>query len=208
MSRITYEPRLIFPSDFDFSRECNIELEGIFDDLVIELGENLRYQIFCIDFVRLEKEVETKTREGHPYFAKPGLIVVSRVNPWVLSLAARWLQTQNFFMQLNPIPWGIKKQGIPNIVFPPDFDLVKEEEADRRGYLEGVTVQFDNHMMVPICLMIPARLRQEIIEDALNGRPFFAEPGLIVVPEIKRSIVTIAVQELYKGPFFEHLKPI
>jgi hypothetical protein len=204
MPDFTVEPKLIFPPGFDFNRECQVEREGYLEDVVVQLNERCQYAMCSIEFERLEKEVGEDAKQRR-WFAKPGLIVVSRVSPWILTLAVRWIHSQRYFDRLNPLPWREHLSENAEVIFPEGCDLYG---ADRKGYLEEVTVHLPGYGKVPISLMIPLRLRQEISADALNGRPFLAEPGLIVVAEISREVITNAVHELASTEFFRHLKPL
>jgi hypothetical protein len=50
------------------------------------------------------------------------------------------------------------------------------------------------------------RLQQDMDEAVHNGRPCFAEPGLIIVPEVTVETIQDAVQFLWKQGFFASLK--
>jgi hypothetical protein len=206
MQQSSIEPKLIYAPGFDFKRESETEASGYLDDVVVQLDDGSQFAVCFIDCDRLDKELAAAQERHRPFIAKPGLIVVSRVNPWIMMLAIRWIHRQQFFTFLKPIFQHEEVSGEPEVVLPEGWDFYKEQEADRRGYLEGVTVQFGSSIRIPVCFMIPLRLRQEIVADALNGRPFFAEPGLIVLPEIKRDVVSVAVHKLAGERFFNHLK--
>jgi len=44
----------------------------------------------------------------------------------------------------------------------------------------------------------PMRLQQDVDEAVKSGRPCFAEPGLIIVPEVTVQTIQDAVQFLWK----------
>ena len=50
------------------------------------------------------------------------------------------------------------------------------------------------------------RLQHDVDEEVTSGRPCFAEPGLIVVPEVTVKTIQDAVQFLWTQGFFAHLK--
>ena len=52
----------------------------------------------------------------------------------------------------------------------------------------------------------PIRLQQDVDEAVQDERPCFAEPGLIVVPEVTVQAIQEAVQFLWKQGFFASLK--
>ena len=54
----------------------------------------------------------------------------------------------------------------------------------------------------------PVRLAQDLQMDAENGRPYIAEPGMIVVPEISEESIRLAVMRLHNADWFDHLQPM
>ena len=54
----------------------------------------------------------------------------------------------------------------------------------------------------------PVRLRQSLEDDTADGRPYYAEPGLIILPEVTREAIQRAVAGLWRDGYFQHLKPL
>lgn len=52
----------------------------------------------------------------------------------------------------------------------------------------------------------PIRLQQDVDEAVKRERPCFAEPGLIILPEVTVQAIQDAVQFLWKQGFFASLK--
>src|ERR1700722_7887860 len=93
----------------------------------------------------------------------------------------------------------------PTVQFPPGFDERCEFEMPARGYLSDVTVKGDNGRVYKVYIVDPVRLQQTLEDDAEAGRPFFAEPGMIVVPEVTVESIRKAVTSLWHEGFFQHL---
>jgi hypothetical protein len=54
----------------------------------------------------------------------------------------------------------------------------------------------------------PTRLQQDLVEGVRQGRPFVADPGMIVVPEITPAAMSDAVDGLVGEGFFDRLVPV
>jgi hypothetical protein len=94
------------------------------------------------------------------------------------------------------------------IHFPADFDERAEWEAASKGYLGGVVVELEGGERYPAYFYDPVRLGQDLEADAGCGRPYAAEPGLIVVPEVTPAAIRAAVVGLARDGYFRHLRPI
>ncbi|HEV3260470.1 MAG TPA: hypothetical protein VG013_26685 [Gemmataceae bacterium] len=196
-----------FPPGFNFDAERQASKAGFLDGVTVELPDGLGFSVCLIDSERLGQEIDAAQGSGKPFFAKPGLIVVSRISAWIATLAVRWAASQDYFTGLNPVPHAIQAVTEVAVSYPDGFDLDSGQEAEMRGYLEGVTVQLGNGLRYLVCFMTPIRLRHEIEADAINGRPFYAEPGLIAVSDIQADLMNLAVRDLARQGFFSHLKP-
>jgi hypothetical protein len=97
---------------------------------------------------------------------------------------------------------------LARIVFQFPFDDRAAAEAAARGFLSNVVVELTSGVRYPVVFYDPVRLSQDLEDDASRGLPFMAEPGLIIVPEVKLEIITTAVRELAKRGYFGHLKPL
>ena len=87
--------------------------------------------------------------------------------------------------------------------FPPDFDEQAEFEAPFRGYLSGVTVELEDGMHYQVSFIGPVRLEQSLADNATAGRPHYAEPGLVVVPEVTAEAIQVAVQGMWEDGYFQ-----
>jgi hypothetical protein len=94
------------------------------------------------------------------------------------------------------------------IEFPPDWDDRAEYEMTPKGYLSCATIRLTNGLRYPVYFSDPVRLRQDLEALTEMGKPFFAEPNLIVVPEVTREALQAAVDALAREGYFDHLKPL
>ena len=91
--------------------------------------------------------------------------------------------------------------------FPDWYDERGEWEVESKGWLQGATVELANGNRYPVFLYDPVRLQQDLEADAKQGRPWVAEPGLIVLPELTRAAITAVIEQLVKNDFFQHFVP-
>lgn len=77
-------------------------------------------------------------------------------------------------------------------------------EAKMRGYRSHVWVVMEDGSTYPVTFFDMNRLAQELSAEAQEGRPFFAEPGLIVVVEVTIENMEAAARRLVQDGFFEH----
>jgi hypothetical protein len=94
------------------------------------------------------------------------------------------------------------------IVFPSGYDERRELETPDKGWLSDVEVHLEDGCHYALTFFDPVRLAQELEDDTRNGRPFFAEPGLVVLPEVSTAAIQAAIPGLLRIGFFTHLKPI
>jgi 23S rRNA A2030 N6-methylase RlmJ len=96
----------------------------------------------------------------------------------------------------------------PRVVFPVGHDARSEHEAALRGFLRGVLVESGAHDVYEVTFIDPVRLQQELEDESAAGRPFFTEPGLVVVQEVTREAIEDAVRRLWESHFFDRLQPL
>ncbi len=96
----------------------------------------------------------------------------------------------------------------PSIFFPDGFDDRWEYEMTLKGYLSNVEVGLTDGRRFLVNLIDPVRLAQDLEGEADSGRPYFAEPGLIVLTEVTKPAIVTAIQSLWREGFFEWLKPL
>jgi hypothetical protein len=96
----------------------------------------------------------------------------------------------------------------PLIIFPEGYDDQAEYEAPFKGYLQEVVVQLDDGFRFQLSFFNPVRLGQDLEAAAKLGRPYLAEPNLVVLPEVTTESIKRGVQGMWEDGFFKHLKPI
>jgi hypothetical protein len=97
---------------------------------------------------------------------------------------------------------------LPVISFPEGFDDRWEYEMPLKGYLSNIEVGLVDGRRFVVNLIDPIRLAQDLEAEAASGRPYFAEPGLIVLQEVTTRSIREAIHSLWREGFFESLKPI
>jgi hypothetical protein len=100
------------------------------------------------------------------------------------------------------------KQAAPRLRFVREFTAQDALEAQDRGYLSHVLVELDGGNLYPVFFYDPTRLQQDLAEGIRSGRPFVADPGMIVVPEVTPDAMRDAVDRLVGEGFFDHLVPV
>jgi hypothetical protein len=97
---------------------------------------------------------------------------------------------------------------MPQLIFPDWFDERAESEAVDRGYLSHITVRADDGRTFPVTFICPVRLQQELATMSEHGRPWLAEIGMIVLPEVSRPAMESAVADLARRGFFDYFRPL
>jgi hypothetical protein len=98
--------------------------------------------------------------------------------------------------------------GSYTVVFPDGYDERAELETPAKGWLSGVEVHLEDGRRYALTFYDPVRLGQTLEDDARAGRPYFAEPGLVVLPEVSTASIQAAVPGLLQDGYFTHLKPV
>jgi hypothetical protein len=88
------------------------------------------------------------------------------------------------------------------VSFPQGYDEQAEFEAPFRGYLPGVIVEVENGDCHRLSFIDLVRLEQGLADNAGAGHPYYAEPGLVVVPEVFTEAIQLAVQGLWDEGYF------
>jgi hypothetical protein len=95
----------------------------------------------------------------------------------------------------------------PRVIFPDRYDDRAESEATARGYLNHVTVELDDGNRFELEFWDHVRLQQDLATLAESGQTVFAEPNMVILPEITTDAVKDAVQQLWRTGYFERLRP-
>jgi hypothetical protein len=91
--------------------------------------------------------------------------------------------------------------------FPQGYDEQAEFEAPFRGYLPDVIVELEGGGRHRLSFIDLARLEQGLADNARAGHPYYAEPGLVVVPEVSTEAIQLAVQDLWDEGYFHPSQP-
>ncbi len=89
----------------------------------------------------------------------------------------------------------------------PDFGEREAFEAASRGYLSTAYVEFEDGRRFGIVFYDPVRLQQDLAAEADEGKPFLAEPGLVIVVEVTLENMQAAVERLLLEGYFGHFIP-
>ena len=76
-------------------------------------------------------------------------------------------------------------------------------EALSRGYRSHVWAELDDGSRYQLTFFDVTRLAQSLEVECKDGRPFFTEPGLIIVPEVTLAHMEAAARALAAEGFFE-----
>jgi hypothetical protein len=100
------------------------------------------------------------------------------------------------------------KYSTPELRFVREFSDKDAFEAQARGYLSHVMVEFDGGRIYPIFFYDVVRLQQDLEESVKQGRRFIADAGMIVLEEITPESMKAAVEQLGREGFFDRLTPM
>jgi hypothetical protein len=92
-----------FPEDYDARAEFETPSKGFLGNIVVQLENGARYQVFFMDPVRLQQELRDEEEEGQPYFAEVNLVIVPQVTTAAIHKAVQGLWQDGFFNHLKPL---------------------------------------------------------------------------------------------------------
>lgn len=93
------------------------------------------------------------------------------------------------------------------VIFPAWYDDRAEAEAPAKGYLSGVEVCLGGDRYL-LYFIDTVRLQQTLDDDARDGRPYFTEPNLVVLPEVTTQSIHEAVRGMVRDGYLGQMKPI
>jgi hypothetical protein len=99
----------------------------------------------------------------------------------------------------------MKTRSKPRVILPTGFDEQAAAEIPLKGWLSA-RVELDDGCRYAVYFSDPIRLQQDVDDAVHEGKPCFAEPGLIIVPEVTVQAIEEAVQFLWQQGFFAALK--
>lgn len=97
----------------------------------------------------------------------------------------------------------MKSRELVRLIFEGGWDERDEVEAPMRGYRSHVWAELADGSRHRMTFFDVTRLSQELDEDSRTGRPFFAEPGLVILTEVTLPNMETAARTLAKEGFFE-----
>jgi hypothetical protein len=96
----------------------------------------------------------------------------------------------------------MKREKLTRLIFEDGFDERDEEEARMRGYRSHVWAELSDGSRHRLTFYDLTRLSQTLEDEARDGRPFFAEPGLVVLSEVTRANMESAAAALADEGYF------
>ncbi|MFZ4660245.1 MAG: hypothetical protein ACOYNY_24760 [Caldilineaceae bacterium] len=99
----------------------------------------------------------------------------------------------------------MKMSSSLHLILPPGFDEQALFELPFKGWLSAY-VESEEGCRYPVHFSDPVRLQQDLAEEVQLGKPHFAMPGLIILPEVTMAAIEEAVQALWEQGFFAYLK--
>jgi len=94
------------------------------------------------------------------------------------------------------------------VVFPDCYDERAALEAPAKGYLRDVEVHLEDGSRYKLFFIDPVRLSQDLEEETRWGRPYYSEPGMVVLSEVTTESIRNAIVALWREGFFNHLRPL
>jgi hypothetical protein len=94
----------------------------------------------------------------------------------------------------------------PKIIFPEGFNEQNLFELPSKGWV-NIKVLLSDNISYSIFFIDPIRLQQDLDDILRSGEPCFAEPGLVILPEVTDDTIRASIQFLWRTNFFTNLKP-
>jgi hypothetical protein len=93
----------------------------------------------------------------------------------------------------------------PEVFFKEGEDY--EFEAIQREYRSDIVVRFRDGRQFDLSVFTPRRIAQELARKIELNEPYFAEPSMIVLADVKNKSIVLAVKALALEGFFDELLP-
>ncbi|MGH7192564.1 MAG: hypothetical protein ACREJM_03410, partial [Candidatus Saccharimonadales bacterium] len=91
----------IFEGGFDQLDAFNALGAGYRGAVTVELEDRSRYSVVFYDIVRLQQDLDEELKQGAPFIAEPGMIVLTEVSLDNMKAAVSQLQDQGYFSRLK-----------------------------------------------------------------------------------------------------------
>lgn len=92
-----------------------------------------------------------------------------------------------------------------NVVYPIEWDERDIIERPAKGWLSDVIVQTESGTEHKLSFYDPTRLAQEIQSELSSGKSGFIELGLIVVPEVTKENIEMAIKQAESEGYFQSI---
>ncbi|MBW4601260.1 MAG: hypothetical protein KME29_17210 [Calothrix sp. FI2-JRJ7] len=96
----------------------------------------------------------------------------------------------------------------PKLSFKYGWEDRDDEETPMKGYRSDGILQSPEGEMYTVYFIDPIRLQQDLEAEQEAGSALFAEPGLIILPEVTREAMENVVRQLWEQGYFESLKTL
>src|SRR5262245_45685552 len=103
MSAATVQPTIHFPDGYDARREFETPERGYLSNVVVQLENGNRYQVFFYDPVRMQQDLEEEVKAGRGYLAEPNVVLLPEVTTDNIKKAVAGLWSTGYFQRLKPL---------------------------------------------------------------------------------------------------------
>ncbi len=90
-------PRLKFDYEYDERLAFEAESRGHLGGITVELADGSKHRVFFYDRIRLTQDLEAHNRQGRPFVAEKGMIVLTRITIENIQKAVTQLAKEGFF---------------------------------------------------------------------------------------------------------------
>jgi hypothetical protein len=90
-------PRLVFDHDFDERVAYEVNLKGHFGGVKVQLADGSLHPLFFYDPARITQDLEEESKQGRPFIAEKGMILVAEITLDNMERAVKWLDKHGFF---------------------------------------------------------------------------------------------------------------
>jgi hypothetical protein len=95
--------RLVFVVPFDDFKAAEAQARGYLSHVLVETVDGNLYPVTFYDPVRLQQDLDERTKQAEPFVAEVGLIVVPEITMTTLEAAARGACRDGLFDYMKPI---------------------------------------------------------------------------------------------------------
>lgn len=190
-------PRLVLPEWVTDELDLlHMQDRGLLSGTSVLLEDGSRYAISFYVPMAVYSDVHLSALAGAPcWLEMTPAVVVPDVALETLSTCVRHLHRVGYFQHLRPVgdapvPTHLAHDdstGAPRLVMPDDLSDRDAFELPINGCLRGASALFRDGSSFPVSFYHPIVLKQRCDAALATGKPCFAEPGMIPVPELQLS---------------------